>query len=177
MVQYSFTSTETRRLVRTVAQDGHLDSSTAPELWLASCDPRSLFILEVCALQIFAVTVNGNGRWNDETSWLEVCNNKRATARGSSVFLSFFLFLMVCMRGSWCHLIFFSHSLYIFLWRWNQITCKRLNDVYTHTQKKEKNCDIDRATYRVQQHKDNVQMQYSSRKWQSSLLSLKGSSL
>ena len=33
MVHYSFTCTETRRLVRRTAQDGHLDSHTAPELW------------------------------------------------------------------------------------------------------------------------------------------------
>ena len=32
MVQYCFTFTETLRLVRTTAQDGHLDSHTAPEL-------------------------------------------------------------------------------------------------------------------------------------------------
>ena len=34
MVHYSFTSTETRRLeLGRTAQDGHLDSHTAPELW------------------------------------------------------------------------------------------------------------------------------------------------
>ena len=35
MVQYSFTSTEARRLVKTdsTAWDGHLDSHTAPELY------------------------------------------------------------------------------------------------------------------------------------------------
>ena len=32
MIQYSFTSTETRRLVRTDSPDGHIDSHTAPEL-------------------------------------------------------------------------------------------------------------------------------------------------
>ena len=67
-------------------------------------------MLEVCALQIFVVIVNGQR--NDETSRLELGNNKRATVRGSTVFISF---LMVCTRGSWCHLVFFSHSLYIFL--------------------------------------------------------------
>ena len=38
MVHCSFVCMETRRLVRTdrgrTAQDGHLDSHTAPELWL-----------------------------------------------------------------------------------------------------------------------------------------------
>ena len=68
------------------AQEGHLDSHTAPELWLASCDLRSL-MLEVCALQIFVVIVNG--KRNDETSRLELGNNKRATVGGSSVFISF----------------------------------------------------------------------------------------
>ena len=39
MVQYSFTSTETRRFVRVrTAQNGHLDSHTAPELWVLFCD-------------------------------------------------------------------------------------------------------------------------------------------
>ena len=44
-------------------------------------------MLEVCALQIFVVIVNGQR--NDETSRLELGNNKRATVRGSSVFISF----------------------------------------------------------------------------------------
>ena len=34
IVQYCFTSTETIRLVRMDSPDGHLDSHTAPELWL-----------------------------------------------------------------------------------------------------------------------------------------------
>ena len=45
-VQYSLTSTETRRLVRTEAQDGRLDSHTAPELWRTS---RSQLAYVICA--------------------------------------------------------------------------------------------------------------------------------
>ena len=43
MVQCCFTSTETVRLIRTGAQDGHLEFHTAPELW--SSDPAGVRLL------------------------------------------------------------------------------------------------------------------------------------
>ena len=74
MVQYSFTSMETRRLVRTDSlQDGHLDSHAAPELWVLRMYPWwSLCTLYLLACQVRVtvgdsdlcyVCVTSFGRW------------------------------------------------------------------------------------------------------------------
>ena len=69
-----------------------------------------------------------------------------------SSLIFFFFFLMVCARGHWyCLSLSLALSLPHLLVMSKITIHKRLNDV--HTQK-----NIDRATYRIQQHKHNVQM-------------------
>ena len=95
------------------------------------CLPLLLVHKTVSCTRLFLQLLNS--RSYDETSRLEVGNNKRTTARGSSVLFLFFFFQWHIWEAVGIASRFFS---YIFLWHQNKITRKRyieellqLNDV------------------------------------------------